>query len=516
MLALVGGHAALTGGLGISSSLCALQNACSARWWAIFDAGTLLFGWLGCEILCSALLSGEFDVLRRCARAVRSSLYFYLSLLAGLACLLLWLQLPRIGLATMSALTNGAGLVLVSLLLGQGIVLLPLRLWARAAPDDELRSLAYAFATMDGEHRTRSRSLSDCLQHLNASVREAPMPTAASDQAKREALLELASHVTQRATISANTAASLSSRLRGAWPALAIAPSEAGLIRQHRRLKLAFAAERAAWHRRQHILRQALALRRALSAQEEGFGGSAVPARRGLWLGALREVSFRAAALLLVLLGGLHLWGAAMCGVALDLSNPASCHLGIPLLRHLLLFHVCASTAFALSTSNLYVRVPLWWPEPDGRAILRISAWFLRLLWPLIRHVHLTSGAWGTALRRTADEVCLGLPRWKESCHRRPCSSQPLTPTAPTPVTPRVAGGAQLPRGMFVAYHGCCPGHRPRLLAALEHDSLDASRSAHFQASQHELTSPPRRCWRDALGHHGRRRAVNHCQGSCS
>ena len=46
MLALVGGHAALTGGLGISSSLCALQNACSARWWAIFDAGTLLFGWL--------------------------------------------------------------------------------------------------------------------------------------------------------------------------------------------------------------------------------------------------------------------------------------------------------------------------------------------------------------------------------------------------------------------------------------------------------------------------------------
>ena len=312
-------------------------------------------------------------MLRRCARAVRSSLYFYLSLLAGLACLLLWLQLPRIGLATMSALTNGAGLVLVSLLLGQGIVLLPLRLWARAAPDDELRSLAYAFATMDGEHRTRSRSLSDCLQHLNASVREAPMPTAASDQAKREALLELASHVTQRATISANTAASLSSRLRGAWPALAIAPSEAGLIRQHRRLKLAFAAERAAWHRRQHILRQALALRRALSAQEEGFGGSAVPARRGLWLGALREVSFRAAALLLVLLGGLHLWGAAMCGVALDLSNPASCHLGIPLLRHLLLFHVCASTAFALSTSNLYVRVPLWWPEPDGRAILRVS-----------------------------------------------------------------------------------------------------------------------------------------------
>lgn len=326
----------------------------------------------GSEVLCAALLSGEFGVLQRCSRALQSSLYCYLSLLLGAVCVVLWLQLPGMGAASLSALVNGSGLLLLSVLLGQGLALLPRSLWTHSDPSDQLRALSFAFASLDTEHRTRARSLRDCLQHIAASVREAPLPPSASVQGERATLLELAAYAEEHATMAAETAVSLSARLCGVWPALAVAPSHASLVRQHRRLKLALVAERSAWRRRERVLARALRLRTALLATEPGFGGQAVPARRGLWLGVLRQACMQLGAVGLGLLSGAQLWGETACGLSLGLAPAASCHVGLPPVRYILLAHACAATGFALLTSRLYQRMPLHWPpSTDGRAVLQ-------------------------------------------------------------------------------------------------------------------------------------------------
>jgi hypothetical protein len=310
-------------------------------------------------------------VLQRCIRALQSSLYFYLSLFLGAACIILWLNLPGMGAASLSALANGSGLLLLSMLLGQGLALLPRSLWTHADPTDHMRALAFAYATLDTEHRTRARSLRDCLQHIAASIREAPQPLTPSGQRERETVLALASYTEEHAAIVAETGASLSARLRGAWPALAVAPSHASLVRQHRRLKLALAAERSAWGRREAALTRALVLRKALIANEPGFGGGPVPARRGLWLGVLRHACMRLAALIFGMLSAIELWGDAACGLDLYIAPKASCRLGFLPLWYLLLAHACAATGYALFTSRLYERAPLHLPNPDGRAVLQ-------------------------------------------------------------------------------------------------------------------------------------------------
>jgi hypothetical protein len=61
-------------------------------------------------------------VLQRCRAALRSSLVFYLGFLGFAACALLWLRLPGVGVAAVGALANGSGLLILSVLLGQGRV----------------------------------------------------------------------------------------------------------------------------------------------------------------------------------------------------------------------------------------------------------------------------------------------------------------------------------------------------------------------------------------------------------
>jgi len=333
-----------------------------------------------------ALLAGQFSALGRCRAALRSRLFFYATLLGAAACALLFLQLPGAGAGLLSAVAGGGGLLLLALLLGQGMVALPRALWTLAPSDEWRRSLAYGLAVVDAEHRARARALEDCLQHVDAVVRLAPPPPRAGDVRRRETLLELAAlALSERAPAAGG--ASLTTRLCGALPTLAVAPTGAGLARHHHRLRVAFAAERAAWRRRERCLERACALRAALSATERGFGGAAVPARRGLWLGALRQPALRAASLGLGLLSALQLWGAASCGLTGISAQPSLCEERPAPLRALLLVHAALCTAFALARSRMLTHLPLRFPRPDGRALLQTTAWSLRLAAPLVLHV---------------------------------------------------------------------------------------------------------------------------------
>jgi len=97
-------------------------------------------------------------------------------------------------------------------------------------------------------------------------------------------------------------------------------------------------------------------------------------------------------AVALTILGALQLFGAVACGIAHGYAPPPVCHLGLPPLRRVLILHAGLVTTYALLTSKAYTQKPVWFVYPDGRAVLQLSAWMLRLVPPLAKHVLLTSG----------------------------------------------------------------------------------------------------------------------------
>lgn len=110
--------------------------------WTITYWSTFFLAWLILPLFRESLLSGQFTFCTRlsfgCKKAVRG--YIVLLLIAVSSVLFLAFQLHSWHVVpVLMALGNTYGLLLVSLLLGYGLVNIPLKLWRQANPAQELR-----------------------------------------------------------------------------------------------------------------------------------------------------------------------------------------------------------------------------------------------------------------------------------------------------------------------------------------------------------------------------------------
>lgn len=112
--------------------------------WHILFWSTFILAWIILPLVREMILSGEFTVYRRFKDGVRKLLVGHLILLTLVIVFVIWLAIHLKELnviPVLIALGNTYGLLLVSLLLGYGLVALPRSLWRQARPDHELRKV---------------------------------------------------------------------------------------------------------------------------------------------------------------------------------------------------------------------------------------------------------------------------------------------------------------------------------------------------------------------------------------
>mmetsp|Transcript_46295 Transcript_46295/g.69846 ORF Transcript_46295/g.69846 Transcript_46295/m.69846 type:complete len:169 (+) Transcript_46295:104-610(+) len=110
--------------------------------WQVTYWSTFLLAWLVLPITRESLLSGEFTAAARVKNGARKSArgILILLVLAVVAIIALGIYLRSLHvIPVLMALGNTYGLLLVSLLLGYGLVDLPKQLWKKTFPEDELR-----------------------------------------------------------------------------------------------------------------------------------------------------------------------------------------------------------------------------------------------------------------------------------------------------------------------------------------------------------------------------------------
>ncbi len=118
--------------------------------WQITYWTTFLLAWLVLPITRETLLSGHFTLFQRIHNGFTKSIksIFLMSVCGFIAVIAMAIHLKSFHLVTivlpvLMALGNTYGLVLVSLLLGNGLVNVPKRFWREACPANELRRSEY-------------------------------------------------------------------------------------------------------------------------------------------------------------------------------------------------------------------------------------------------------------------------------------------------------------------------------------------------------------------------------------
>lgn len=381
--------------------------------------------YLASETLAAAATSGAFEYHQRIAEAARSLGGAYL-IRAAIASalglyLLLALRLPDLSPSALFSLVNGYGMLLLAAFLGQGLVQLPRILWAQAKPAHRLRALAYGLAIADAEHRTAARVLAAAVRSAQAAVsaaREAETSEAAAalhgDERQRTrdafaALSALVEGIAARTALPPDGGRNLSVAFRAAIETLGIASAfdMALAEREHGRLRRARAAERAAAVQRRGLVERASPLRAALTATEPGFGGTPVPSRRGLWLGALRTPSARlasavcaAASLALLLSEACQLCAAVVPSARAASPSNLLGEMAPAAGRLIVCAYIAAAAWHALASSRILAPTPLSppskpheWDGASGIAYVRHTSWLLRLALPLGTHAALLAAS---------------------------------------------------------------------------------------------------------------------------
>lgn len=133
--------------------------------WMITYWSTFLLAWLILPLFRESLLSGQFTFCSRlsfgCKKAIRG--YIFLLLIAASSILFLAVQLHSWHVVSvLMALGNTYGLLLVSLLLGYGLVDIPQKLWRQANPATELRRVQIMAGNSDEALYEAVWELQDC------------------------------------------------------------------------------------------------------------------------------------------------------------------------------------------------------------------------------------------------------------------------------------------------------------------------------------------------------------------
>ena len=296
----------------------------------------LLLGWLTTETLCELLVAGDFSAGARLRSAVRASLRLYALVVglgvAGTLYLIFWLHVPLAELPSLAALLiNGHGLLVLGLLHGHGLVELPRRLWATAAPRAALAQHYYTLALTEDARQSTAGRLQTLLQKVSAADAAAPPPEKRAPRERQcwDALLKSARIAASECRLSEREGeGSLATwGMRTAWAHTigTVRPRDEGaLARMRMRVRASAALAKRAWQRRELAMYAATTLCERLTANEKGFGGAGVGRSRGLWLGVLRLPTMRCLATVCTCLSAWLLINEA-CGLTRLFPSPY-CH----------------------------------------------------------------------------------------------------------------------------------------------------------------------------------------------
>lgn len=141
--------------------------------WMITYWSTFLLAWLILPLFRESLLSGQFTFCTRlsfgCKKAIRG--YILLLLIAVSSVLFLVFQLHSWHVVpVLMALGNTYGLLLVSLLLGYGLVNIPQKVWRQANPAQELRRTQIMAGNSDEALYEAVWELQDCEALIDAAA----------------------------------------------------------------------------------------------------------------------------------------------------------------------------------------------------------------------------------------------------------------------------------------------------------------------------------------------------------
>jgi len=234
-------------------------------WAAIYWTTTCLC-YLFCPVLMEFEASGDFTVGARLRTSLRRNVVFYAIYAAVVIFALVWLVIHGAVHGNLQswciAASNAWGLLVLTVLMGFGLVTVPRHLWQLANPEGELRGLYAAMVAKDELRLSRLFELQDAicrtrceLGGLNADEEEEPMKGAIHTLQKTLERCELMHWELTGETIQSDlspTSAALSRSVRHSSNVTAIRQLATG----HRSLKeAAFEARRAACRWNRHVTR---------------------------------------------------------------------------------------------------------------------------------------------------------------------------------------------------------------------------------------------------------------------
>ena len=143
--------------------------------WKITYWLTFGLAWAVLPFVREFLLSGQFTFLERCKDAIKKVLKGHVILLVVLAIVIIalavhlrsWTAIP-----VLMAVGNTYGLLLVSLLLGYGLVDLPREMWRCACPTNELRRLRIKASAADEALCEAVWELQDCEDVIDTTMKK--------------------------------------------------------------------------------------------------------------------------------------------------------------------------------------------------------------------------------------------------------------------------------------------------------------------------------------------------------
>jgi len=141
--------------------------------WLVTYWSTFLLAWTVLPLVREVLLSGHFGTAAKLSHACRRTArgMGILVCVGAVAIVALAIKLGTLNvLPVVMALGNTYGLLLVSLLLGYGLVDVPKRLWRNAEPGDELRRAQIMAGAADEALFDAVWKLQDCEEHIDAAI----------------------------------------------------------------------------------------------------------------------------------------------------------------------------------------------------------------------------------------------------------------------------------------------------------------------------------------------------------
>lgn len=151
-------------------------HAILRRSWAIIYWTTTLLCYLFCPVLMEFEASGDFTAAARLRTSLRRNVVFYIIYAAVSGALLIWLLVSGEVKGSLEswciAASNAWGMLVLTVLMGFGLVGVPRHLWRLADPKEQLRRLYVAAVAKDELRLSRLFELQDAIDQARSKIEE--------------------------------------------------------------------------------------------------------------------------------------------------------------------------------------------------------------------------------------------------------------------------------------------------------------------------------------------------------